>query len=81
MWYLYVLRNRKKKTLFIGSTKDLDQSMAEHACGMYDETADAHPLTCELYIGLETKKQAESLEKYLRTPAGKALLQQRFLKK
>lgn len=79
MWFVYVLQSIKKKTLYIGSTPDLDRAMAEHGSGMMDETADMLPLKCDLYIALASKKQAQAFEKYLKTPAGTKMLKEKML--
>ena len=79
MWFVYVLSSKKDRQLYIGSTEDLDRSMAEHASGFFDETADRQPLTCELYIGLPGKKQAKAVEAYFKTPAGNTMLRKRLM--
>jgi predicted GIY-YIG superfamily endonuclease len=79
MWFVYVLRGVKGKFLYVGATDDLDAAMAEHAAGEVPETARQGALRCELYVALPTKKQAQELAAYLRTPAGKRVLTTRFL--
>lgn len=79
MWFVYVLQSIKKKTLFIGSTDDIDRAMAEHGTGLVDETVSMLPMKCDLYIALPSKKQAQAFEKYLKTPAGTKMLKEKML--
>lgn len=79
MWFVYVLRGVKDGFVHVGTTDDLDRSMAEHASGSVKGTAGRGSLRCELYIALPTRKKAEGLAKYFRTPAGKAVLLKRLV--
>jgi predicted GIY-YIG superfamily endonuclease len=80
MWYIYVLRG-KKKAIFIGATNDLDRCLQEHAQGQCLETALFLPLTCETYIGVAKEKQARNLVKYLQSKEGMNMLKKHILQK
>lgn len=79
MWFVYVLRSLKDGTLYTGSCNNLDAALRKHATGKVAATAKAGELSCEVYIGVASKKQATHLEAFLKTTAGNALLKKQML--
>lgn len=79
MWYVYILRSRRDGKLYFGSTNDLRRRLAEHSRGQTESTAGRGPFELEAYIAVREEATARSLEKYLKTGSGKAVLVKRIL--
>ena len=79
MWYVYIIRSKGKKMLYIGSTNDLERRLDEHNQGKCTSTAPYHPFSLAGVIGIPTERQARSLEKYFKTGSGKTILKKRIL--
>ena len=79
MYYVYFLENKAKNYLYVGSTANLKKRIVEHNNGKNQSTKSYIPLILSAYISVPTEKQARSLEKYLKTGSGKAILKKRIL--
>jgi len=79
MYYVYFLENKAKNYLYVGSTVSLKKRFVEHNNGINQSTKSYIPLILSAYIAVPTEKQARSLEKYLKTGSGKAILKKRIL--
>ena len=79
MWFVYVLRSLTDGTLYIGSAESLDEALRKHAMGKVAATAKKGEMSCEVYIGVGTKKQAANLEKFLKSKPGTAMIRKEIL--
>jgi putative endonuclease len=80
MYYTYVLRSRKDKKCYIGSTSDLRRRFAEHQRGEVRSTAPRRPLELifnEAFLHLE---EALGRERYFKTTKGKVALKKMLSK-
>jgi len=78
MWYVYVLKMTDGE-YYVGSTNDLKRRMEEHARGREISTKWRLPAVLEAYVAVKSERTARSLEKYLKTSSGKAVLRKRIL--
>ena len=79
MWYVYILRSARDKTLYIGSTDDISHRLLEHNSGEVDATKNSVPLILEAYVAVKDKAKAFELEQYFKTGSGGAILNRRIL--
>jgi putative endonuclease len=79
MWFVYVLRSRRDKDLYIGSTNDIRRRLAEHNSGLVESTRPRLPFDLEAYVAVRDKARAVELEQYFKTGSGKAVLLKRIL--
>jgi putative endonuclease len=79
MWYVYILRSKADKNLYIGSTNSIRRRLSEHNSGKVDSTRNRIPFTLEAYIGVGDKTKAVELERYFKTGSGGAILKERIL--
>jgi putative endonuclease len=79
MWYVYILRSKIDKDLYIGTTNNINRRLNEHNSGKVDSTKSRVPFNLEAYIAVKDQAIAIELEQYLKTGSGKALLQKRIL--
>jgi putative endonuclease len=79
MWYVYILRSAADKEFYVGSTNDLTRRLKEHNDGQVTSTKPRIPLQLEAYIAVKDENKARTLEKYLKTGSGQAILQKRIL--
>ena len=79
MWFVYVLRSRRDKDLYIGSTNDIQRRLAEHNSGLVESTKPRLPFDLEAYVAVRDKARAIELEQYFKTGSGKAVLLKRIL--
>lgn len=82
MYYVYILRSKKDKDLYIGCTKDLRKRFKEHNDGLSDSTSQRRPFELIYYEAILNKEDAFDREKYLKTGWGRNYLRKtlkRFL--
>jgi len=79
MWYVYILKSKKDKNIYIGSTNDLKRRYLEHNNACNKSTKTRCPWELIAYIAVRTEQVARNLEKYFKTGSGKALLKKRIL--
>jgi len=78
MWYVYGLQCNDR-SLYIGSTNNINRRISEHKSGQNQSTKGKNPLHLKFYIAVLTEKGARSLERYFKTGSGKAVLKKRIL--
>ena len=78
MFYVYGAITADNK-LYIGSTINLKRRILEHNSGKSKYLIGKLPVTLEFYIAVKTESIARSLEKYLKTGSGRAILKKRIL--
>jgi putative endonuclease len=70
MFYVYALKSRKDKKLYIGYTNDLKRRLSEHNKGMNVSTKYRAPLDLLYYEAYAAQADAKQREHNLKTSAG-----------
>ena len=78
MYYTYVLRSKKDKRLYTGSTGDLRKRFNEHNTGQNFSTKSRRPFVLWYYEACWSKVDAEAREKFLKSGPGKRYLTNRL---
>ena len=78
MYYAYLLR-LQDGDYYAGSTQDLEERVRRHEQGRNIATKDKRPLRLVWFAGFETKKLAQSFEKYLKSSSGFAFRNKRLI--
>lgn len=76
--YVYVLRSRVDKQLYVGLTRDLRARLAEHNRGQVSSTKRRAPLELIYWEGCLNESDAAQREKYLKSAWGKRYLKNRL---
>ncbi len=71
MYFVYLLK-LSNKSIYTGSTPDLDNRVKEHECGVCLSTKDHRPLKLIWYCVFPSRLQALRFERYLKTGSGQA---------
>ena len=79
MWYVYILRSKLDRQLYVGSTNDLKRRLRQHNRGTVEATRNRRPLELEAYVAVKRERTARNLEKYLKTGSGIATLRRRLV--
>jgi len=79
MYYVYGVENQSKNFLYVGSTCDLRKRLDQHNAGESKSTKPYIPFKLSAYIGVTSDRKARSLENYLKSGSGKAILKKRIL--
>ncbi len=67
MFYVYILKSEKDGTHYIGYTsKEPKERLREHNLGRNRYTKGHRPYKLLTYKGVDTKKEAKGLERYLK---------------
>lgn len=66
MFYVYVLKSKKDRNLYIGSTDDLRRRMKEHNTGRVFSTKSRRPFELIYYEAYKAEKDARKREKALK---------------
>jgi putative endonuclease len=66
MFYLYILKSKKDKNLYIGSTNDLKKRLSLHNSGKVFSTKLRFPLELVYYEAYKSGKDARKREKNLK---------------
>jgi putative endonuclease len=77
-WTVYVLRSLRNGWLYIGLTNDVTRRLQEHNRGYNCSTKGKGPFELVHQELHETRAEARTREKYLKTGAQRELLRQRF---
>lgn len=80
MYYTYILRNSITNRYYIGYTPDLKNRLRKHQSGEVLSTKSNQNYKLEWYCAFQTRDQALSFEKYLKTGSGVAFMKKRFFK-
>jgi len=71
MHFVYILRAKKDKRLYIGCTKDLKQRIKMHNSGKIESTRERYPFELIHYEVFKSKKDAFAREQWLKTGWGR----------
>lgn len=66
MFYVYILKSKKDKKCYIGSTSDLKRRFEEHNKGKIFSTKDRRPLVLIYYEAFRAEKDARIREQKLK---------------
>ncbi|MBI4624402.1 MAG: GIY-YIG nuclease family protein [Verrucomicrobia bacterium] len=77
--YIYILQSeRDSGRFYVGHTDDLKTRLREHNRGECDYTASFRPWRIKTAIALSDEIQALKLERYLKSPSGRAFAKKRL---
>lgn len=71
MFYVYVLSSTLQNYIYVGITNDLKRRIGQHNAGKERTTRSYRPYVCILTEMFNTRIQARSREKYLKSGIGK----------
>ncbi len=71
MYYVYILRSNKNRTLYKGVTEDLRRRVKEHNTGTVPSTSALRPWELIYYEAFLTKQDAMREEKFLKSGKGR----------
>jgi len=77
-FYVYILKSKKSKDLYIGYTNDLRKRIKEHNQGLNRSTKPFLPWQLIYYEACLDEKDAKRREKYFKTNQGRRLLKRRL---
>ncbi|MFH1829936.1 MAG: GIY-YIG nuclease family protein [Pseudomonadota bacterium] len=80
MHYTYVLRSKKDGKRYIGSTSDLKERVKKHNAGSVKSTKHRRPFELEYFETFESKREAESREKFFKSKIGYFRLNENILR-
>ena len=78
MYFVYLLKSKKSKKLYLGYTNNLRKRLAEHNQGLSPATKPYCPWRLVYYEACLTLSDAERREQYLKTTQGRRLLYRRL---
>ena len=81
MWYVYFLRSKTHDFTYVGSTGSLQNRVEQHNAGESPATKHYAPFKLVTFIAVQTKDQAEELERYFKSGSGMAFMRKRLLPK
>ncbi|HHT9135512.1 MAG TPA: GIY-YIG nuclease family protein [Candidatus Avalokitesvara rifleensis] len=74
MYYVYVLKSKLDRKLYIGYTTDLKERFRKHQNGEVSSTKPRRPLDLIFYEAYKNKEDAKRRERYFKTAKGKSSL-------
>ena len=72
MYYVYILKSLKDKSLYIGVTKNLKRRIKKHNFGEVKYTKTKKPYKLIWFCVFANKEKSYKFEKYLKSGSGKA---------
>ncbi|PIP67911.1 MAG: excinuclease ABC subunit C [Candidatus Omnitrophica bacterium CG22_combo_CG10-13_8_21_14_all_43_16] len=66
MFYIYLLRSKKDKNLYTGSTNNLERRIKEHNSGLVPSTKLRRPFDLIYYEGYRSERDARKREQNLK---------------
>jgi putative endonuclease len=78
MYFTYILRSKKDRRLYTGSTNDLRRRLSEHNSGIVPSTKGRGPFELIYYEACVNEQDARAREKYLKTGMGKRYIKNRL---
>ena len=80
MYYVYVLKSKKDKEIYIGYSADLKTRFSEHNKGKVKSTKSRIPFELVYYEAYKNKNDATKREHFLKTHQQRDLLKERLKK-
>ena len=79
MTYVYILRSLEHPDhYYVGVTADLRARLKRHNAGEVPHTLKYAPWAIKTYVAFSDEKQATALEKYRKSPSGRAFAKKRL---
>jgi len=79
MYYVYILKSLKDKSLYVGSTKDLRKRLEKHNSKSVTYSSAHAPFCIIWYSAFLTKEKAVNFEMYLKSSSGFAFRNKRLI--
>jgi len=79
MYYVYIIKSKTSKDIYIGMTKNLKNRLTEHNRKKVKHTKLKIPWKLVWYCAFSNKSKAGDFEKYLKTGSGCAFSNKRLL--
>lgn len=74
MYFAYAIESKIRNYIYVGLTNDIERRLAEHNNGENRSTKAYRPFSLIFEEAFETRIEARSKEKYLKTGIGKEFL-------
>ena len=74
MYFVYAIKSRKRKYIYVGITNNINRRINQHQNGKEQTTRAYSPFDIVLTEVLETRERARAREKYLKSGSGKEFL-------
>jgi putative endonuclease len=78
MWFAYALQSKRDGWLYIGMTSDVDRRLEEHNRGYNRSTRPRVPFELVYIEACDSREEARSREKFLKTGKGREFLRARL---
>ncbi|KKW45971.1 hypothetical protein A3C21_03175 [Candidatus Kaiserbacteria bacterium RIFCSPHIGHO2_02_FULL_59_21] len=79
MYFVYILRSQKDKSLYVGSTENIKLRLAEHNNGKAKYSSSKRPYVLKWFCAFPNKTMALKFEKYLKQGSGFAFARKHLL--
>ena len=79
MYFVYVLRSKSDRSIYIGKTRNIDKRLKEHNSGYVVATKNGRPYEATAYFSFRDRNRADDFEIYLKSGSGRAFLKKRVL--
>ncbi len=79
MHFVYILQSKKDNSLYVGSTENIKQRLAEHNSGKAKYSSSKRPYILKWFCGFPNKQLALKFEKYLKQGSGFAFSRKHLL--
>jgi len=76
--YVYILQSKVGEHFYIGITDDLRARLAKHNAGDVPHSSKYSPWRLKTYVAFDDDTQAIKLERYLKSPSGRAFSKKRL---
>lgn len=74
MYFTYVISSLNKKYIYVGISNNVNRRLNEHNIGYNKTTKPYRPFEIILIEEFKTRKEARTMEKYLKSGCGKEFL-------
>jgi predicted GIY-YIG superfamily endonuclease len=79
MYFVYILQSQKDESLYVGSTENVKQRLADHNGGKAKYSSSKRPYILKWFCTFPSKRQALAFEKYLKQGSGHAFARKHLL--
>ena len=79
MYFVYILQSKKDGSLYVGSTENVKQRVAEHNSGKAKYSSSERPYVLKWFCSFPNKQLALKFEKYLKQGSGFAFTRKHLL--
>ena len=79
MYFVYILQSQKDQSLYVGSTENVKQRLADHNSGKAKYSSSKRPYALKWFCAFPTKPSALAFEKYLKQGSGFAFARKHLI--